>query len=107
MYTEYTEQDILDNMGLVFKLAHVMAPRHKNVLMDYDDLVSEGIFGLVKAIQRFDPEKKIKFSTWASRCIKYAMIDAHRNTFQHYRTIKKSWTPAPRYLYLDTISTIR
>ena len=101
MYTEYTEQDILDNMELVYKLARVMAPRHKNVLMDFDDLVSEGIFGLVKAIQRFDPEKKVKFSTWAGRCIQYAIVDAHRNVFGQYRRLKKSGLPIPHFLYLD------
>lgn len=97
----YTEQDILDNMGLVYKMAHVMAPRHTNVLMDYDDLVSEGIFGLVKAFQRFDPEKKVRFSTWACWCIQYAIIDAHRNAFRQYRIVKKAGLPIPAYFYLD------
>ena len=105
MYTEYTDQDILDNMELVYKLAGVMASRHKHILADFDDLVSEGILGLVKAIQRFDPEKKVKFSTWASRCIKYAMIDAHRNAFRQYRVVKRWGLPKPSYLYLDDIRT--
>ncbi len=34
-----------------------------------DDLVQEGYVGLIKAVDRFDPEKKIKFSTYACHLI--------------------------------------
>jgi RNA polymerase sigma factor (sigma-70 family) len=96
----YTEQDILDNMGLVRKIAGFMQPRHTNSLMDVDDLVSEGIIGLFKAFERWDPERS-RFATFASHKIKYEMIEAHRNAFKQYRQSKRSGLPTPTYLYLD------
>jgi RNA polymerase sigma factor (sigma-70 family) len=105
MDTEYTEQDIMDNLGLVHKMAQDMAPRHINSFMDYDDLVNEGIFGLVKAFKSFDPEKKIRFSTWAGRKIQYAILEAHRKGFRQFRQARRFGLPTPTYLYLDAISS--
>ena len=42
------------------------------------DLVSYGIFGLIDAIDKFDPERNIKFETYAIARIKGAMIDELR-----------------------------
>ena len=42
------------------------------------DLVSYGIFGLIDAIDKFDPERAIKFETYAISRIKGAMIDELR-----------------------------
>jgi RNA polymerase sigma factor (sigma-70 family) len=94
------QQDVLDNMELVYKLAHFMKARHTNALLDVDDLVSEGIFGLLKAFANFDPEKS-NFETFASRKIKYAMIDAHRRAFKQHRYAKRFGLPNPTYLHLD------
>src|ERR1700688_4154196 len=43
------------------------------------DLVSYGIFGLIDAIEKFDPERKIKFETYAISRIKGAIIDELRS----------------------------
>jgi RNA polymerase sigma factor for flagellar operon FliA len=43
------------------------------------DLVSYGIFGLIDAIEKFDPERKIKFETYAIARIKGAIIDELRS----------------------------
>ncbi|MHB1538029.1 MAG: RNA polymerase sigma factor WhiG [Solirubrobacteraceae bacterium] len=43
------------------------------------DLVSYGLGGLVAAIERFDPERKIKFETYAIARIKGAIIDELRS----------------------------
>jgi RNA polymerase sigma factor (sigma-70 family) len=98
----YTEQDILDNMELIHKIAHFMKARHTNSLIDFDDLVSEGIFGLFTAFRRFDP-KKGKWPTHAGRCIKYAMIEAHRQAFKQHRQARRFGLPEPTYLPLDAI----
>ena len=34
-----------------------------------EDIISEGMVGLVKAANKFDPDKGVKFSTFASSCI--------------------------------------
>jgi RNA polymerase sigma factor FliA len=43
------------------------------------DLVSYGIFGLIDAIDKFDPERAIKFETYAIARIKGAIIDELRS----------------------------
>lgn len=46
--------------------------------MDVDDLVSYGFFGLADAIDKFEPEREVKFETYASRRIRGSIIDALR-----------------------------
>ncbi len=46
--------------------------------VDFSDLVSYGIFGLLDAIERFDPSRGIKFETYAIARIKGAIIDELR-----------------------------
>jgi RNA polymerase sigma factor FliA len=47
--------------------------------VDDDDLVSYGLLGLIGAIQRFDPERDIKFETYAIARIKGSIIDELRS----------------------------
>lgn len=46
--------------------------------VDYDDLVSYGIFGLIDAIDKFDPERAIKFKTYAKTRIRGGILDELR-----------------------------
>lgn len=46
--------------------------------IDQADLVSYGIFGLIDAIEKFDPERLVKFETYALARIKGAIIDELR-----------------------------
>lgn len=46
--------------------------------VDTADLISYGIFGLIDAIEKFDPERAIKFETYAIARIKGAIIDELR-----------------------------
>lgn len=50
----------------------------KSKYIDYEDLVSCGMVGLMDAINKFDEKKGMKFSTYASIRIKGAMIDELR-----------------------------
>ncbi|SHI79555.1 RNA polymerase, sigma 28 subunit, SigD/FliA/WhiG [Geosporobacter subterraneus DSM 17957] len=47
--------------------------------VEFDDLVSYGIFGLIDAIEKFDPTKNVKFETYAYIRIRGAIIDQLRN----------------------------
>jgi RNA polymerase sporulation-specific sigma factor len=98
------QRDILDNMKLVYQIAHLMKSRHTNSLMDFDDLVSVGTFGLYRAFEGYDPDKGTTFRTYAGTCIRYAMIDAHRNAYKQYRQARRCGLPTPSYLYLDADS---
>ena len=46
--------------------------------VDQADLVSDGMIGLMDAIEKFQPERQIKFETYAMQRIKGAIIDALR-----------------------------
>ena len=47
--------------------------------VDDDDLVSYGLLGLIGAIERYDPDREIKFETYAIMRIKGAIIDELRS----------------------------
>ena len=55
------EQTITDNLGLV----HACAKRFVGRGMEYDDLFQAGCVGLVKAVDGFEPERGLCFSTYA------------------------------------------
>lgn len=47
--------------------------------VDADDLAQEGTFGLMDAITKFDPERKVKFRTYCSTRIRGAILDSLRS----------------------------
>ena len=48
--------------------------------VDVDDLTSSGVFGLMDAIDAYDPERGVKFETYCVPRIRGAMLDELRNT---------------------------
>jgi len=46
--------------------------------IDRDDLVSAGIFGLMRALKAFDPDRKVKFETYCTSRISGSMLDELR-----------------------------
>ena len=47
--------------------------------VEFDDLVGYGVFGLLDAIDKFDPEKNVKFKTYAVTRIRGAIFDELRS----------------------------
>ena len=58
----------------------IILPSH----VDKDDLLSSGVFGLLDAIERFDPDRKNKFETYAGVRVRGAILDYLR---------EKDWVP--------------
>ncbi len=58
------------NLRLV---AHIVK-KYYAAQSDQEDLISIGTIGLIKAIDTFDPEKGIRLSSYASRCIENATL---------------------------------
>jgi RNA polymerase sigma factor (sigma-70 family) len=69
------ERMINANLRLVVTIAHDYA----NLGLPLLDLISEGNIGLTKAVERFDPAKKAKLSTYAAWWIKQAIKRALAN----------------------------
>lgn len=57
--------------------------------VEYEDLVSYGIFGLIDAIDKFDCMKEVKFETYASLRIRGAILDQIRKLDWIPRTIRQ------------------
>lgn len=57
--------------------------------LEFDDLVSYGIFGLIDAIDKFDPTKNVKFETYAQIRIRGAVVDQLRNLDWIPRSIRQ------------------
>ena len=54
-----------------------------------DDIVNEGLIALLDAVEKFDPEKKVKFETYASIKVRGAMIDFIRKQDCFPRRLKR------------------
>ena len=69
------ERMIRANLRLVVKIAH----DYEGLGLPLLDLISEGNIGLMKAVERFDPNKGAKLSTYAAWWIKQAVRRALSN----------------------------
>ncbi|WP_284227704.1 RNA polymerase sporulation sigma factor SigE [Alicyclobacillus hesperidum] len=56
------------------RLVVYIARKFENTGIHIEDLVSIGTIGLIKAVNTFDPSKKIKLATYASRCIENEIL---------------------------------
>ena len=56
------------------RLVVYIAKKFDNTGVGVEDLISIGTIGLIKAINSFKPDKKIKLATYASRCIENEIL---------------------------------
>ncbi|MBQ3484289.1 MAG: RNA polymerase sporulation sigma factor SigE [Clostridia bacterium] len=56
------------------RLVVFIARKFENTGVMLEDLISIGTIGLIKAVNTFDPTKKIKLATYASRCIENEVL---------------------------------
>ena len=62
------------------RLVVYIARRFENTGIGIEDLISIGTIGLIKAINTYKPDKKIKLATYASRCIENEILMYLRKT---------------------------
>jgi len=62
---------------------------HVGQHVEYDDLISYGIFGLIDAIDKYDINKGVKFETYASLRIRGSIIDSIRKMDWVPRTLRQ------------------
>ncbi len=56
------------------RLVVYIAKRFENTGVELEDLISVGAIGLIKAVQTYNFDKKIKLATYASRCIENEIL---------------------------------
>lgn len=62
------------------RLVVYIARKFENTGIHMEDLISIGTIGLIKSINTFNPSKKIKLATYASRCIENEILMFLRRT---------------------------
>ena len=66
-------------MPLVNSIASMVSGKGLPPNVDYNDLVSDGTVGLMKAWENFDPNRGVKFETYASYRIRGEILDGLKN----------------------------
>jgi len=80
--TEEAKKRLIEsNLRLVISIAK----RFFGSRLSFSDLIQEGNIGLIKAIEKFDPDKEFKFSTYATRWIKQSITKAIADMTKHVR----------------------
>jgi RNA polymerase sigma-32 factor len=85
---------INSNLKLVVKLAHEYTRAHRNLL----DLIQEGNVGLVQAVEKYDPDRGVKLSSYAAWWIRAYML---RYILQNARMVRLGTTATQRKLFFN------
>jgi RNA polymerase sigma-32 factor len=80
------------------RLVIAMAGRFRNYGLPLSDLVQEGTVGLMEAAARFEPEREIRFSTYASWWIRSAMQDY---ILRNWSIVRTGTTAAHKSLFFN------
>lgn len=87
---EQREKLITDHIGLVRHVVGRVVVRLPDGV-DRDDLESAGIIGLIKAADRFDPARGVKFATYASAVVHGEVMEALRAKDWAPRSLRKRY----------------
>ena len=66
--------------------AHIIK-KYYTQASNQEDLISIGTIGLIKAVNTFRPDKKIRLATYASRCIENAILSQRNNRQLSWKTM--------------------
>ena len=85
---------ITANLRLVVKIAQEYRRAHRNIL----DLIQEGNIGLIHAVQKYDPYRGVKLSSYASWWIRAYIL---KFILANWRLVKVGTTQAQRKLFFN------
>ncbi len=80
---------LLAHAPLVKYLAHRIGARLAGPV-DFDDLVGDGLLGLIEAVDRFDPAHQVRFKTYAESRIRGAILDGVRGRDWAPRSLRRA-----------------
>ena len=82
------------------RLVFSMAKRFRRFRLPLEDLVQEGVVGLLHAADRFEPERNLRFSTYAMWWIRCAMQDY---VLRNWSIVRVSSTPTQKLLFFRLV----
>jgi RNA polymerase sigma-32 factor len=83
---------VLAHMRFVAYIAH----GYKGYGLENADLIQEGTIGLMKAVKRFNPHKKVRLSSFA---VYWIRAEIHEYIFKNWKIVKVATTKAQRKLF--------
>lgn len=83
------ERLLLGHAPLVKYLAHRIGSRLAGPI-DFDDLIGDGLLGLMEAVDRFDPSHNVRFKTYAESRIRGAILDGVRGRDWAPRSLRRA-----------------
>ncbi|MCS5591450.1 MAG: RNA polymerase sigma factor RpoH [Gammaproteobacteria bacterium] len=83
---------VLAHMRFVAFIAHT----YKGYGLEQADLIQEGTIGLMKAVKRFNPYKKVRLSSFA---VYWIRAEIHEYIFKNWKIVKVATTKAQRKLF--------
>ena len=79
---------ILESLSLVRNIAYRVAKRLPSSV-EINDLVNAGVLGLLDAVDKFDPDRGVRFNSYAELRIRGAIIDSLRDLDWAPRSLRK------------------
>ncbi len=95
---EHDEEALHELINAYGRLAVSTATRFRNYGLPLSDLIQEGVIGLLQAAARFEPERDIRFSTYASWWIRSAMQDY---ILRNWSIVRTGTTAAQKSLFFN------
>lgn len=84
--------------GAYIRLVVSMAGKYRNYGLPHADLVQEGNIGLMQAAARFEPERELRFSTYATWWIRAAIQDY---VLRNWSIVRTGTTSAQKKLFFN------
>lgn len=95
---EKDEQSLHELTRAYMRLVISLATRFRNYGLPYGDLIQEGNVGLMQAAARFEPERGVRFSTYASWWIRAAIQDY---ILRNWSIVRTGTTAAHKSLFFN------
>lgn len=80
------------------RLCVAVAARFRNYGLPFGDLIQEGVVGLMQAAERFEPEREVRFSTYATWWIRAAIQDY---VLKNWSIVRLTSTAAQKSLFFN------
>jgi RNA polymerase sigma-32 factor len=92
------EESLHELIKAYMRLVVSAASRFKNYGLPMSDLIQEGVVGLMQAAARFEPERDVRFSTYAAWWIRSAMQDY---ILRNWSVVRTGTTAAQKSLFFN------